>query len=482
MWRIRDFLLNFASKFRNLVILLIKKQMNSKVTALAVIFATAWAVLSCTSNDTTTETYKDTAITNMVLGTLKRTVNTKTKANVDTTYTVRFNGALYSMQIDHINRRIFNPDSLPVGTSISRVTASFSTQNGGTVTRTVNGTRVVVAASDSLDYTDGQVFTVISSDQANTVDYDVELRVHKEYADSMTWSLVRENVDVLKNFHNMKAESIGESIFLLGQDDNGKNVVFSEDGGETWQAFPISIFTNDAAIEVYKDTMYLVDHAGENLVMLKLDAEGNIYQGGEVSLPGKIKHFIGACHTEMYAIGEESGKNTIFVSRDGGNNWEADKLDYNDSLPDMDFNTIVYSSKVYSDIERVTIVANHYDNTYPVVWNKIVDPESPQKWMYTSIARETNRYNLPQIPSLTAVAYASGIFVNGQTKRGLFYVSEDCGISWRTNNSMHIPEEATSADVIAITTAEEGRFLFLFTNEGQIWKGRINKTSWEKEK
>lgn len=457
--------------------------MNSKITALAVIAVATWAVLSCTSNDSETTTYSDTAITNMVLGTLKRTVQTKTKANKDTTYTVRFNGSLYTMQIDHLNHRIYNLDSLPVGTSITKVTASFTTQNGGTVTRNVNGSRVVISAVDSLDYTNGQTFTVVASNQTNVADYNVELRVHKEYADSMTWSLVRDDVDVLKTFHSMKAESIGESIFLLGENDNGKTVVFSEDGGETW-ATPgeTGIFSDDAAIEVYKDTMYLADYANKNQILFKFNEEGALYPNGVVILPENIKHFIGACHTEMYAVGENNGKSTIFVSKDGGLNWEADQFDDNDSLPDMDFNTIVYTSKVYSDIERVTIVANHSGNTYPVVWNKIVDPDSPQKWMYTSIVRETNRYNLPQIPSLTAVAYASGIFVNGQTKRGLFYFSEDCGISWRTNNSMHLPEEATTADVIAITTAEEGRFLFLFTNEGQIWKGRINKTSWEETK
>ena len=71
------------------------------------------ALASCTKADETTVTlYDDAAITSFTLGNLNRYVN-----GVKST----FAGSDYLFHIDQVNRTIYNTDSLPLGTDITKV-------------------------------------------------------------------------------------------------------------------------------------------------------------------------------------------------------------------------------------------------------------------------------------------------------------------------------------------------------------------------
>ena len=61
---------------------------------------------------------RDCLITSVTMGTLKRTLHTKGSQGQDSTYTVSVNGALYPIYIDQVENRIYNADSLPVGTNV----------------------------------------------------------------------------------------------------------------------------------------------------------------------------------------------------------------------------------------------------------------------------------------------------------------------------------------------------------------------------
>ena len=93
--------------------------------ALTLIFA------SCLkSEDEATVSYNDTAISSFSLGTLNRYVKTKAKDGVtDSTYKTTVPGGKYLFRIDHLNHKIYNPDSLPYGTDVKKVVVTVSAKN-----------------------------------------------------------------------------------------------------------------------------------------------------------------------------------------------------------------------------------------------------------------------------------------------------------------------------------------------------------------
>ena len=118
--------------------------------ALTLIFA------SCLkSEDEETVSYNDTAISSFSLGTLNRYVKTKAKDGVtDSTYKATVSGSKYSFKIDHLNRKIYNPDSLPYGTDVKKVVVTVSAKNSGTMffKSMTSDSLTIYNSSDSLDF------------------------------------------------------------------------------------------------------------------------------------------------------------------------------------------------------------------------------------------------------------------------------------------------------------------------------------------
>lgn len=88
------------------------KKLN--IFALVMVLLTGCMVTSCNSSeDVSEELSNDCVITSATLGTLKRIVNDTT------TYSVT--GGAYHLYIDQLKSRVFNPDSLPVGTCVDKL-------------------------------------------------------------------------------------------------------------------------------------------------------------------------------------------------------------------------------------------------------------------------------------------------------------------------------------------------------------------------
>ena len=93
-----------------------------KPIAFVVMSALALTFLaSCGDDNKSSELSSDCAINAIVLGNLSRIYHTYLDNGKDTSYSITVPGAAYPLHIDQINRRIFNSDSLPVGTAVNKV-------------------------------------------------------------------------------------------------------------------------------------------------------------------------------------------------------------------------------------------------------------------------------------------------------------------------------------------------------------------------
>lgn len=182
------------------------------------------------SEDNETTYYNDTAISSFTLGTLNRYVTGKANDGVtDSTYKTTVTGSQYDFYIDHLNRKIYNLDSLPYGTDVSKVLATISTKNSGRVfiKSMVSDTLWVYSSSDSIDFSKPREIRVYpySNDNDDYRAYEVKVNVHQEATDTVFWT--KET--------GVTPESVSVNGFGVNQYkvENGR-LMMSAEQGTTW--------------------------------------------------------------------------------------------------------------------------------------------------------------------------------------------------------------------------------------------------------
>lgn len=136
--------------------------------------------------------YNDLIVSNVQFGTLSRIMHTKNKAGGDSTYNSTVSATTaYPFTIDHVNNMVYNLDSLPYGTRADKIIFStFSVKDGATTVKSLTtGEDTIYATADTLDFSRGyREFSLYGSDGTSRRVYRVEVRIHKQTPDSLTWS------------------------------------------------------------------------------------------------------------------------------------------------------------------------------------------------------------------------------------------------------------------------------------------------------
>lgn len=136
--------------------------------------------------------YNDIVLTNVAFGTLPRIMHTTTKTGKDSTYMSSVSATNpYPFTIDQLNNVAYNLDSLPVGTRAEKIIFSNFTVNGGTFSlkKLTEDKDTVYATADTLDFSKGpREFHLYGSDGKSRRTYLVEVRIHQQKPDSVTWT------------------------------------------------------------------------------------------------------------------------------------------------------------------------------------------------------------------------------------------------------------------------------------------------------
>ena len=168
-----------------------------QLKTLFILLAGLSLMASCLSgSDNEVTLYGDAAITSFTLGTLNRYTATVTTEGKDTVVKSTVTGSSYTFHIDQINHRIYNTDSLPYGTDVSRVPVTLATYHNSIATiRSLESedSLVYYSSSDSIDFTKPRQFLVWSSDGEGYSEYTVSVNVHQEQQDVFYWKQTSSN-------------------------------------------------------------------------------------------------------------------------------------------------------------------------------------------------------------------------------------------------------------------------------------------------
>lgn len=163
------------------------------VNYIVVLLLTGSLLVSCFKDEEVEEyNYNDLILTNVTFGTIPRVMHTTSKSGADSTFMSTVSATnVYPFTIDHVNNMAYNLDSLPVGTKADKIIFStFAVKDGSFGIKSLKtGQDTAYVVADTLDFSQGyRDFQLLGLDGTSRRTYRVEVRIHQQKEDSVTWT------------------------------------------------------------------------------------------------------------------------------------------------------------------------------------------------------------------------------------------------------------------------------------------------------
>lgn len=411
--------------------------MNKIRSAIGVLLVMVLCMTSCLKdNNDETVAYSDVAITQLTLGTLNRYTQTvSSKTGNDTVIKTTLTGSVYAMTIDHLGGRIFNQDSLPVGTDVAHVLLTVSTKNSGYVflKSLTSDSLQMVSSTDSINFTQPRTLVVYSSNGTWSRDYIVTLNVSQTTGVNFGWTLMDQRTEL----------GGWEDKALVAWDDS---IALTEKGVVT---------KGEQAYRVTAD--------------LQLQRSSDLTEWSAVATDTPLLQMIGAGTKELFALGIDG---RIKRSVDDGQTWTDESLDDDARLlPDDGLTSVCCPYEQAVNANYILLAGCRADHTdVTILWRKISlydDSANNGKWVYMPYD-DNNNEPLPWQQGLSLAWYNGEILALGtdMTVRR----SRDQGITWQVSSTYALPGTLEGTEA-RMTTDRQGR-LWIVTNAGQVWQGR----------
>ena len=335
--------------------------MKRKFFTFILLLSAGLSLSSCLSSDddTNIEYTHDTAITAFSLGTMNRYYLGKTSDGTkDSTYATTIAGSNYKFYIDQAAGKIYNADSLPVGTKISAALASITAKQSSPLLWVLKGkdnkdSLAYYSSSDSVDFSKPKEIRVYNNDYSAYRTYTITVNVHKEGPDSFVWhSLAAQNGD-LAALAGMKAVSAGNCVYVFGK-SNGVTKIFKTglNGGAFGNPLTPNVALGEDAYKsaIAKDGKLYILNNGE---VLKSDDAVN---WESVTTDASLLQLIGASSNYLYAYTAAG----IAVSKDNGASWTPDAMDDKgaDFLPTENLSLVVKPVRSVKGAENLLLLGN----------------------------------------------------------------------------------------------------------------------------
>ena len=393
--------------------------MKRKFFAFILLLSAGLSLSSCLSSDddTNIEYTHDTAITAFSLGTMNRYYLGKTSDGTkDSTYATTIAGSNYKFYIDQTAGKIYNADSLPVGTKISAALASITAKQSSPLIWVLKGkdnkdSLAYYSSSDSVDFSKPKEIRVYNNDYSAYRTYTITVNVHKEGPDSFVWhSLAAQNGD-LAALAGMKAVSAGNYVYVFGK-SNGATKIFKT--GLNGGAFGNPLTPNVALGEdAYKSAiakngkLYILNN-GE---VLKSDDAVN---WESVTTDTSLLQLIGASSNYLYAYTAAG----IAVSKDNGASWTPDAMDDKgaDFLPTENLSLVVKPVRSVKGAENLLLLGNRKvreneeKDTVATIWTRTFDAdEATDSYQWNYVEYQAHQAGmLPYLNTLQVALNDSG--------------------------------------------------------------------------
>lgn len=431
-------------------------------------------------------------------------------------------GEDYKFTIDQIGGKIYNQDSLPVGsdTIIDRILIKTLTTSSGIVTmKDKNNEDSIINIADSIDlstlkYTEAKplVLKVWAPDMVNTKEYKLWVQVHLQDPDSLNWGSKKDEKPIAKGFSGgnitgaQKAVLLNKEIFVYSK--NTANVLIAykanTQDGTSWQ--PVGAITglpttvNLSSIVSFKGALYV---AADNKVYVSSNGaqwqeKASLNQSGYsihtllTSYPPRKEGELGngqiIITTGIAAIitrnrPNAEGTQTCFaITNDDASGWKLDDQgnlgdEVPNGFPKYDISSTVYITDIGvqgamlmgSELER----ADKEESKEPITPWGSYDGNS-----WADLSTTTGFCPILTIPSI--LRYGSEFYAFGNDF-STFYASLT-GIVWyKANKKFYFPAglKARTGSNYSMVVDDQNFIWIICSKSGNgsddVWRARLNK-------
>ena len=428
---------------------------------------------SCSSESTYEATgMRDCVITSATLGGLKRSVTLKNADGEDTTYVANLTGALYPLYIDQLNNRIYNADSLPVGTHVDKTVFTGFNATGTVLIRSLHSDAdTMFTMTDSTDCSVPRQLTVISPDGLSRRTYRLEVNMHKEEGDSFRWNRVctaNAALAALEGGHRTLAAQ--GRLYVFGTVAGSPTLLrAATEAPDTWTSEPLPDGFGIHSAQYFKDNFYaLVDGR------LCFSPDGTQWTpcGGNFA-PDAL---VAAGTSQLFAVAGGA-----FYSSADGTTWTADEADQAEQIPAGSATGTCVPAKTDPLMEDIVVVGRNGSGS-PVVWRRDIDltGESVFSWYYLPAIPDYPN-NCPALTDISVTTYDDGTLLTGTDAAGNvapLYWSKDNGRTWSPDELSNPIAEGSGATSLSATTDEDNFIWLVAGGSGEVWRGRHNRLGW----
>ena len=440
------------------------------------LFIAACSITSCLNMEATEYVYSsDASITEFSI-----TDSIVTIIGSDTLPSVQ--GANYPFIIDQNAGLIYNADSLPLHTDISKVVINMTADTY--YIYIVAETDSLWEETDSLNFNKPIHFKVMAENGTFGRTYKAEILVHKQDPDSLIWK--QTTTSFALNVNAQKAIYMNERIHVFAEQETQVAVTSSSTkDGKTW--------TELTAIDIPNKADYNSVIAWENAFYILSDNQLYTSTNGinwtKVNTEQTFSKLLASSSNNKKLIGIDTENH--YISSIDGIYWGKYEL-LPSEFPKSNISFADYTLDTNKGINRIVLLGNNESatDTTTVVWSQL---DTENEWF--SLTYEEHKNACPNLENASIIRYDNKLYTFGGigqyngyvTPFSVFYESTDNGISWNlASEKLTFPNEFRNLYYEA-----DGKYSCVIDNEqyiwiiwsvsGEVWRGRINKFGFKKQ-
>lgn len=450
--------------------------------ALGCLLVTIVLFSSCLESEET-ELYPYVALYSFSIDDIETTYTYVNDEGNDTTTSVTIGGDYYPFTIDQTKGLIYNNDSLPVGTDITRVVVALSSD--GTVYYRENGVDVLYSTTDSIDFTNPVVFTVVSTNGLYFRDYTATINVSNVDSDSLLWNSLSGNNFPGADITKQKSVIFNNRLYVFGLSKTSAQLCVTSTAlsdGLSWTTLqPVETIATTAdyssittflgklfAVTDSKQLYSSIDGLSWSLVNTNLSINQLLVTSSKNSLQPK-----------MWGISGDS----IVYTTDGENFLKSEVVP--EDFPTENVTGLCYPLTTNANIDRYVLVGQDADADvdYSCVWSMLSTESS---WTYYN-PDNANNYMCPRLNNLSVIRYNNKLYAFGGA--GVYqqedveafsnlFVSLDNGITWKLSESeVMLPKvfKGRSANYSCVVDDDNRIWVLWGLDFDNVYKARLNK-------
>lgn len=412
------------------------------IKKLAIMCFAAMAVLFGSCNDDSKGNNETYVMSSVAVRSFSLSADEDVLNNLDSVY----------FSVDLQNAKIYNADSLPMGTKINRLVVNITTVGASIAELTYRKSNdrdttvnYLENSTDSIDFSRGPVkFHIVSLDGSASRDYEIKVNVHKQKADSLYWSRSsRRNLPSKFGIPALqKTQKLGDELLTLTSDGAGKYCLAFQSkpwlGADRMAEISFGFTPDVDSFTSTDDALYILDNAGNLYKSLNEGAAWTKIEGGWFSL-------LGAQDNELLGV-KRDGNNYLTCSYPSGKTAAAPEY-----FPVKGASQLVKYVTEWSK-NPVSVMVGGADNNgklngyawsydggqWAIVSKKPIAPaEGYSLFAYEYVRTDTVTWGVISKPVIVAVG---GRKADGTFNRTT-YMSYDLGFNWFKGSSMmQLPE------------------------------------------